>query len=171
MKKYNLITILVTIFLMTNLAQANAPLLKHFVDNEEIVDTATHTITKKKIYSFFIVTMGKGFGNYTEQETYNFQGELLNQVFIKEDIMQDDLTRKHVIWTKSIRYQYGKPVYININKRIANSPFVIKDISYRVDTLGHKSKLKDLGAINTIKGYVKPTKIELAIHNHKQEYH
>ena len=108
------------------------PLFKQLIISNELVDSTAKTITKNKMYSYFIVDVDGGYGTYTSEEIYSFSGELIKQLFVKENVLVDEMSSSHIIWSKLIKYQFGKVIYINVTKRISDSFVVLKDVSYHV---------------------------------------
>ncbi len=154
-------------FLSTTSVFCYSPLFKQLIESDEKIDSISHTIIKKRVYSYFIVGLNEHLGTYTTEDILTFSGELVKKRLIKENVPSSDITRPHKIWSKIISYKFGNVSSIHLSKYISDSYAIRTDKTYVADDNGIMRKLKDVKKDHSPHGYEKPNKFKIFVHQRK----
>ena len=145
------------------------PILKRQIDIKIKTDTANHTSSEMRVYSYTMIDKNGSLGTYTEKKTFNKKGNVISRTQTKRNIPFLGCKEVHTIISQKTDYNSeGKVSKIHKSKRMSNGLVVMKDVSITYSDSGKKVKQNNLKSRQSIEGYQRPNYFQVRAHRLKK---
>lgn len=144
------------------------PVIKKQVDIDVALDTASHTSSETRVFSFIMINNGT-LGTYVEEKTFNDYGNIVSKTQTKRNIPFLGCKDLHTVVSQRTDYNNdGKVSRIHKSRRLSNGVVVMKDISITYSDSGKKVRQNNLKGHRSIEGYKRPSYFQVRAHRLKK---